>query len=39
LRNLTPTEHLARDLLSGSLDVDMLDGLIRDSQGAKVPTA
>jgi HD superfamily phosphohydrolase len=37
LRNLTPTEHLARDLLSGSLDVDMLDGLIRDSQGAKVP--
>ncbi len=37
LRNLTPTEHLARDLLSGSLDVDMLDGLVRDSQGAKVP--
>ena len=37
LRNLTPTEHLARDLLSGSLDVDMLDGLVRDSQDAKVP--
>ncbi len=37
LRNLTPTEHLARDLLSGSLDVDMLDRLVRDSQGAKVP--
>jgi uncharacterized protein len=37
LRNLTPTEHLARDLLSGSLDIDMLDRLVRDSQGAKVP--
>ena len=37
LRNLTPTEHLARDLLSGALDVDMLDRLVRDSQGAKVP--
>jgi len=37
LRNLTPTEHLARDLLSGSLNVDMLDGLVRDSQCAKVP--
>jgi HD superfamily phosphohydrolase len=37
LRNLTPTEHLARDLLSGSLDVDMLDSLIRDAHGAKVP--
>jgi HD superfamily phosphohydrolase len=37
LRNLTPTEHLSRDLLSGSLDVDSLDGLVRDSQGAKVP--
>ena len=37
LRNLTPTEHLARDLLSGSLDVDTLDHLIRDAHGAKVP--
>jgi HD superfamily phosphohydrolase len=36
LRNLTPTEHLARDLISGSLDVDMLDRLVRDSKGAKV---
>ena len=37
LRNLAPTEHLARDLLSGSLDVDTLDNLIRDAHGAKVP--
>ena len=37
LRNLTPTEYLARDLLSGSLDVDALDHLIRDARGAKVP--
>lgn len=37
LRNLTPTEHLLRDLLSGSLDVDTLDSLARDSRCAKVP--
>ena len=37
LRHLTPTEHLARDLLSGSLDVGTLDGLVRDSRAAKVP--
>ena len=37
LRHLTPTEHLARDLLSGSLDVGTLDGLIRDARAAKVP--
>ena len=37
LRNLTPTEHLVRDLLSGSLAVVMLDNLIRDAHGAKVP--
>jgi HD superfamily phosphohydrolase len=37
LRNLTPTEHLARDLLSGSLDVGTLDSLCRDARGAKVP--
>ena len=36
LRNLTPTEHLARDLLSGSLDASTLDNLVRDAQGAKV---
>ena len=37
LRNLTPTEHLARDLLSGSLDVGTLDRLIRDARSARVP--
>jgi uncharacterized protein len=37
LRNLTPTEHLARDLLSGSLDIGTLDSLCRDARGAKVP--
>jgi HD superfamily phosphohydrolase len=36
LRNLTPTEHLARDLLSGSLDVEMLDRLVRDARGANI---
>ncbi len=36
LRNLTPTEHLARDLLSGTLDVSTLDALVRDARGAKV---
>ncbi len=37
LRNLTPTEYLVRDLLSGALNVSMLDRLIRDARGAKVP--
>ena len=37
LRNLTPTEHLARDILSGSLNASMLDSLIRDARGAKAP--
>jgi HD superfamily phosphohydrolase len=36
-RNLTPTEHLLRDILFGSLDVDTLDCLMRDARGAKVP--
>ena len=36
LRNLTPTEHLARDLLSGTLDVSTLDALVRDARGARV---
>ena len=37
VRNLTPTEHLLRDLLTGSLDANTLDCLIRDARGAKVP--
>jgi len=37
LRHLTPTEHLARDLLSGSLNVGTIDSLIRDARAAKVP--
>jgi uncharacterized protein len=36
-RSLTPTEHLLRDILFGSLDVDTLDCLVRDAQGANVP--
>lgn len=36
-RNLTPTEHLVRDILFGSLNTDMLDGLIRDAEGARLP--
>jgi uncharacterized protein len=36
-RNLTPTEHLLRDILCGSLDVDALDRLARDAKGAQVP--
>jgi uncharacterized protein len=36
-RNLTPTEHLLRDILFGSLDVNTLDRLVRDAKGAKVP--
>jgi uncharacterized protein len=35
--SLTPTEHLLRDILFGSLNVDGLDGLIRDARGARVP--
>jgi uncharacterized protein len=35
-RNLTPTEHLLRDILFGSLDVDALDRLVRDAKGAQV---
>ena len=37
LRNLTPTEHLARNLLWGSLDIGTLDRLIRDARNARVP--
>ena len=36
-RNLTPTEHLLRDILFGSFDVNTLDCLVRDAKGAKVP--
>jgi uncharacterized protein len=36
-RSLTPTEHLLRDILFGSLDVDTLDCLVRDAKGTKVP--
>lgn len=36
-RNLTPTEHLLRDIIFGSLDVNTLDSLVRDARGAKVP--
>jgi HD superfamily phosphohydrolase len=35
--SLTPTEHLLRDILFGSLDVDGLDRMIRDARGAWVP--
>ena len=34
--SLTPTEHLLRDILFGSL-MDALDRLIRDARGARVP--
>jgi uncharacterized protein len=37
--SLTPTEHLIRDILVGSLDADNLDRIIRDAKGAKVPYA
>jgi uncharacterized protein len=37
VRDLTPTEHLLRDLLTGSLDADTLDRLVRDASGTKVP--
>ncbi|MGI8649810.1 MAG: hypothetical protein ACR2KW_05460 [Rubrobacter sp.] len=33
---LTPTEHLTRDILFGSLDISTLDSLIRDAKGTKV---
>jgi uncharacterized protein len=36
-RSLTPTEHLLRDILFGSLDADTLDCLVRDAKGARVP--
>ncbi len=36
-RHLSPTEHLLRDILFGSLDVAALDSLVRDSKGARVP--
>jgi HD superfamily phosphohydrolase len=36
-RGLTPTEHLLRDILFGSLDVDALDRLVRDAKGAQAP--
>jgi uncharacterized protein len=32
-----PTEHLIRDILFGALNVDVLDGLVRDAQGARLP--
>jgi HD superfamily phosphohydrolase len=35
-RDLTPTEHLLRDILFGSLDTDSLDRMVRDARGAKV---
>jgi HD superfamily phosphohydrolase len=35
--SLTPTEHLLRDILFGSLNVSALDSLIRDARGARVP--
>jgi uncharacterized protein len=35
--SLTPTEHLTRDILFGSLDVAALDSIIRDARGAEVP--
>jgi len=36
-RSLTPTEHLLRDILFGSLDVDALDRLVRDARGVQAP--
>ena len=35
--SLTPTEHLIRDILFGSLDACNLDRLTRDAKGARVP--
>jgi HD superfamily phosphohydrolase len=34
-RGLTPTEHLIRDILFGSLDAYTLDGLVRDAKGTR----
>lgn len=39
LRNLTPTEHLIRDLLTGDLNAASLDALVRDARAAKSPYA
>jgi HD superfamily phosphohydrolase len=39
LRNLTPTEYLIRDLLTGSLDAATLDALVRDARATKSPYA
>lgn len=36
-RDLTPTEHLLRDILFGSLDVGSLDRVVRDARGADLP--
>jgi uncharacterized protein len=36
-RNLTPTEHLVRDILFGALNTDALDGIVRDAEGARLP--
>lgn len=35
--DLTPTEHLVRDIIFGALNVNALDCLVRDARGAKVP--
>ena len=35
--SLTPTEHLLRDILFGTLNVDALDRMVRDARGARVP--
>jgi HD superfamily phosphohydrolase len=37
LHDLTPTEHLVRDLLSGALNLATLDYLVRDTRGAQLP--
>lgn len=34
--NLTPTEHLSRDIISGSFNARTLDALVRDARGAKI---
>jgi HD superfamily phosphohydrolase len=39
LRNLTPTEHLIRDVLAGSLNASTLDALRRDARGTQTPYA
>lgn len=36
-RDLTPTEHLLRDILFGSLDASALDRIVRDARGARLP--